>query len=254
MKKLVLLGAALMGAACFADGLASANIVGWKDKGLKNNCQAFAPYFFNVGKDGIKLTDLTVAGYEGNVCDAGVSIQLLDSLGNATATYMWYEGFETRPGPAWYRGKKEVCAANENVPEFKKGDGLWVRATEGLVLKMAGEVFMDDVTFDLHTDCQMIGNPYATELPIQNITVEGYTGNICDGGVSIQVLDELGNATATYIWYEGFETRPGPGWYRGKKAVNAANGNLVNFAAGQALWVRSTGNNYKLVVKSPLAK
>jgi len=262
MKKLLLLATSLSCIAATAEGLSSANIVGWSDKELvAASSESIAPYFFRVGElidknSFVKLSDLTVAGYADNYCPARVNIQLLDSVGRASATYYWCEGVNGKEAAGWYdRSGSFVSDANGNNVAFKQGAALWVHADAGMVLKQAGEVFLDDVTFALAKGSQMLGNPYAAPLKLSDLKVKGYAGNYAAAIVDVQFLDKIGRTTATYYWCEGVASKENPGWYdRSGNLVCDANGNDVVLAAGKGLWVHSNVDGLFIEALTPLQK
>ena len=267
-KSVVTFAVAVLAIAAIADGLASRNIVGWATKDLQKNGNAMCAYFFNVnsakedGSVSLKLSDLTVTGYEGNYCAGKLSLQILDGLGRATSNYLWWEGVAGGKEEAgWYSAKdanaKRVCAENDNDVTFTQGDGLWVMCQDpALKIKSSGEVFMDDVCFKLRKNFQMIGNPYATTIKLSQITVSGYADNYCAGKVSVQILDGLGRAIGNYLWWEGVTGgKEEAGWYSAKdansKRVCAENGNDEEFEAGKGLWVNANVEGLVLTIASP---
>lgn len=260
MKKLVLFAAAAACAAAIAaDGLQSANVVGWSDKPMKDDYQAFAPFFFTVGQNSVRLSDLAVIDKNTGkppVCTGDMNLQTLTSVGNCDKLYRWYSGqpagqYEV---DGWYTLAGERVKGDDVV--FQNGQGVWIKSKADYAIKMAGEVLLDDVKFELARDYQMLANPFATKIKLRNLRVvktdnENEVPKIT-GDINLQTLDRVGNCDKLYRWYSGqpagqYEV---DGWYTlGGDLV----GDDVEFESGLGVWVKGQ-DGCSIIMETPLEK
>lgn len=262
MKKLVLFAAAAACAVAIAnDGLSSANVVGWSDKQMKDDYQAFAPFFFTVGQNSVRLSDLTVIDKNTGlppVCPGDMNLQTLTSVGNCDKLYRWSSGqpkgsqYEV---DGWYTLAGDLVKGDDVV--FQNGQGVWVKSKANYVIKMAGEVLLDDVKFELHSDYQMLANPFATKIKLRNLKVVK-TDNIeeipvCAGDINLQTLTSVGNCDKLYRWSSGqpkgsqYEV---DGWYT---LAGDLVGDDVEFEPGLGVWVKGQ-DGCSIVMETPLVK
>ena len=72
--------------------------------------------------------------------------------------------------------------------------------------------------------------------------------------VELQTLKPDGTMDLTYTYHKGDTSRDYKafnGWYFGKKAVKPDTDTEVLLPAGVAVWVKSTSNDFKLVIPTP---
>ena len=243
-----------------ADGLQSANVVGWSDKPMKDDYQAFAPFFFTVGQNSVRLSDLAVVDRNTGkppVCSGNMNLQTLTSVGNCEKLYRWVSGqpkgsqYEV---DGWYTLAGDLVKGDDVV--FQNGQGVWVKSFADYAIKMAGEVLLDDVKFELHNDYQMLANPFATKIKLRNLRVVKTANNdevpVVSGTINLQTLTSVGNCDKLYRWVSG---QPGgqyavDGWYTlGGDLV----GDDVEFEPGLGVWVKGL-DGCSIIMETPLEK
>ncbi len=183
--------------------------------------------------DSVDLTSIKVAGYTGECMDT-VYVQVLNYLGQTTATYYWQDdngGGDFDPG--WYDEDYAPIAAGEVF--IDAGTALWTSGDDGIYLTYSGQVLTAATAVPLRFGYTPVANPNAVAVDLTDILVTGYTGE-CMDTVNIQVLNYLGQTTATYYWQDDngggdFD----PGWYDEDYAPIEED--TVIIQPGDGLWV-----------------
>ena len=179
----------------FADGIQSANVVGYTTKQTVSGFNFLAPTFEPVDGTGfINLQDIKISG--DNVTDSADNIQILDEGGATTATYI-YMTAETSALEAdgWVDGDN-WCLTDVTIPY---GAGILLdTANEEVAVTFAGQVSTADSTITSVSGFNFTGNNTPVAVNIQDILVTGE--NVTDSADNIQILDEGGATIATYIY------------------------------------------------------
>ena len=235
MKKLMIAASAALCATVGFGELASANVVGYQDKGVRVGYTMTGPSFVSVGATEAKidLTEIKVAGYEGENMEV-VVIQTLDYLGNAVDTYSWMDDDGAGDfDPGWYNGDYE--AIEPGTVFIDAGTALWTAGDDGLSLTYAGQVWTARSSIPLRVGYTAVANPSAGAVDLTDVVVEGYEGENMEV-VVIQTLDYLGNAIDSYSWMDDDGAGDfDPGWYNGD--YEAIEEGTVFIQPGEGLWV-----------------
>ena len=244
MNKLVLataVASALFGASYGATGaIESQNIVGYAQDGLISGSKMLTPQFLGMGQSALSLQSLKATG---DSTSDNVSIQTLDSFGNAVDTYIWcdWAGDESDQ-KAWSDGSGAII---EGVT-FEPGQGLWVQgSSDGQGLVSAGQVGTDDLLIKLCNGATAAGNTFPTPVNLQDILP---SGDSTSDNVSIQTLDSFGNAVDTYIWCDwAGDEGDQEAWSDGSGAIIEG----VTFEPGQGLWVQGSSDRQSITIPAP---
>ena len=127
MKKLMMMAASLTWATgVFADGVSSADVVGYASNNLRFGCIGLVPQFAGVARFPVTL-DLQDITCSENSSDS-VLFSILNNTGLGGDIYLWIDYYENPQ-----TGETESCWVND---EFEKvngfnvtpGMGLWVQA------------------------------------------------------------------------------------------------------------------------------
>ena len=200
-----------------------------------------APQFINIGSD----TDVPLQTIKptGDGTSDAVAIQTLDSAGRAIDTYIWCDW----AGPdsdqeAWSDGSGDII---EGV-KFAPGTALWIQGTDASQgIMTSGQVSESDVVIKLRNGFMALGNPFPTEVNLQDIIPEGEG---CSDTVAIQTLDSAGRAVDTYIWCDW----AGPD--SDQEAWSDGSGEIiegVTFAPGAGFWVQGASDQQSLRFPAP---
>ncbi len=161
---------------------------------------------------------------------------------------MWIDNSENpleflREPAAWFlNGITKIT--EENPVTFAPGLGLWAHGTnDKLSLHMAGQVLADSLNYPLAGGFTMIGNPFPTQLSLNNIVPQGDTipGN---GDLYIQSLKPDGTVDSLYMWIDNSENpleflREPAAWFL-NGITKITDENPVFFKPGQGLWLHTT--------------
>ena len=118
MKKLMFVAAVAATAALWADGLQSANTVGYSQPTFRQGYTLFTPMFEGVGTDVINIQDIKPVG--DNVDgEGGINLQTLTATGTAGDVQLawWDDGTDS----GWYDENDDTPATM-----IQSGEGLWV--------------------------------------------------------------------------------------------------------------------------------
>ena len=187
----------------------------------------FTPMFQNVDSTkNYSIQDIVpVQGFEGW---GGEGIQVLDSVGNVSESYLWLN--ENNFGKAgWYKGTE--YAERTIAP----GESFLInnQTSDKYALQFAGQVNYTATSLSAGLGFVVAGNATPVDISIQKfVPVSGFEGW---GGEGIQFLDEVGNVVESYLWLN--ENNFGKaGWYKGTvyadRVVKAGEGFLINNQTG----------------------
>ena len=116
--------------------LASANIVGYQNKDVRQNLSVQLPTFENVANEGIDIQSIIPVAAEGDELESGdFVIQIYNEIGAQTASYAWVLGADIEDGYAdgWYEEDWETMVEKTFAP----GEGFNVSAAKGGQLEFA---------------------------------------------------------------------------------------------------------------------
>ena len=236
--------------AVFADGITSANVVGYQTKEiLANDYTMFGVQFQGTDGEGVKLGDLAVSP-KGGQSSAGSDNILVWENGVYT-TYWFGTGWDDpKWDDFWY--DKDENIVNDTV-SIKPGVACWyLRRGEATTLTVSGQVKATATTTTiLANDYTMFINPYPTAITFGNLKVAGP-----NGGVSSADGDNI------LVWEDGVYTTYwfGTGWDDPKwddfwydKDENIVN-DTVSIKPGVACWYLRRGEATTISFTSPLAE
>ena len=221
--------------------VSSANTVGYMQNNLGENYTPAGASFVSIGTDGFKLSQLKVIGAPSGTASK-IQIQVLNSLGSATAYYNYYKGGRgAYATEGWYSSTTLIDgsdAAHEVV--FPAGQGLWIKGVANLKYETSGEVLTRNLSVTLGDNYTMVANPFAAPIKLSQLIIAGAPSGTASK-IQIQVLNSLGSATAYYNYYKGgrgaYATE---GWYSSTTLIDGSDAaHEVEFPAGQALWIKA---------------
>ena len=235
MKKLMMMAASLTWATgVFADGVSSADVVGYASNNLRFGCIGLVPQFAGVASaDG--SFDLQTITCSANSSDS-VLFSVLNNTGLAGDIYLWIDYYENPE-----TGELESCWVNdefEKVTDYtlKPGEALWVQAdSTDQLFQSAGRVNTSDVTVQLRFGCTLTGNPFPVTLDLQDITCSENSSD----SVLFSILNNTGLGGDIYLWIDYYEN-PQTGetescWVNDE--FEKVNG--FNVTPGMGLWVQA---------------
>ena len=175
MKKLMIVAAAAFGMAAFGD-IESSNIVGYAGAPDTVDQYNFFSFGFNtVGCNTVDIQQLIID--DGGAGSIGWGTEVFsiwaggpDVVEGSEFVYfdpsMDLSGTET----TYYWGDAAGTKADFSI---EAGQGVVVQCAEGLKVTFAGEVPTEGASFTTVDGYNFIGNPFPTELDIQNIKMNG---------------------------------------------------------------------------------
>ena len=224
MKKLMFVAALAAGLAVQADGLQSANTVGYSQPTFRQGATLFTPTFEGVGTDSINIQDIKPVGEDVDG-DGAINLQTLTASGTAGDVQLaWYDD-GTDSG--WYD-------ASDDTPDIliTKGTSFWISFPNATTkLNIAGEVQNAAVDLPLVQGATAVGNPYPIAINIQTVIPVGDDVD-GDGAINLQTLTASGTAGDVQLaWYDdGTDS----GWYDASDDTPA-----TMIQPGEGLWVSS---------------
>lgn len=220
--------------------------VGYSGSQLRDKATIVAPQFLTIGKaDGsFALQDFKPNG-EGFVDN--VFISLMDKYGLITKSYVWVDYAGEGEDKCWADG--DTYDWPEEEVFFMPGQGLWIDGvnTDQSVVG-SGEVSRSDVLVQLRDKATQTGNPFPTQLALQDITPigEGFVDN-----VFISLMDKYGLITKSYVWVDYAGEGEDKCWADGDTYDWPEE--EVFFAPGQGLWVDAVNTDQYLQFPSPIS-
>ena len=191
------------------------------------------PTFKNMSDEEYPIDNFVVQG----ASDAKTVIQVLDTDGQVSGTYYWYNAFGEYPA-GWF----DFSGLTPAGITLKSGEGVFFYTSEsGVSILSAGEV-LGDVTREI-SGYAMIGNCRPTNLPVDDLSIQGAT----DAKTVMQVLDEEGQVSGTYYWYNAFGEYPA-GWFDFAGLVSAG----INLNPGDAVFFYTSENGVTATIPGAL--
>ena len=248
MKKLVTAACALVAGMVLADGIESANVVGYIDKAIvPNQYYLIGVQFGEVGGEGtisfdnlIQMTGV-VANEDGNEDNA----EILTLVGGGYETYNYTnDGWDETDTPldhdAWTYGGYECTAADLQ----SLGNGFWFKApvaASGASINVMGEVASGTtktVSFGAG-EYSLIANPFPCDLCLADVETTGITAYEDGNENNAEILTLVGGGYETYNYTnDGWDETDTPldkdAWtYGGYECVG------TSVEAGACFWLKS---------------
>ena len=233
-----------------ADGISSANVVGYYDVEAPTGDSMRCPTFKTVGGAGYDLTTLKVTGGYG-IGDI-VAQTLSSETGLWDGEYYWLTEDNAGVPTGWYRDGvgDDPVLAGEVV--LTAGQAFFLHSEyEDLALVASGEVPVGDVDLPFAMGDGMIGNAVPAETDLSAITV---TGGYGIGDIVAQSLSSVtGLWDGEYYWLTEDNAGVPTGWYKDGVGDEAVAADEVILAAGESLFVHSEYEDLTVTLPAVLA-
>jgi uncharacterized protein YfaP (DUF2135 family) len=250
-----------------ADGVESANVVGYQDITVKPGFNCISLNFDAVGGGGINIQDLITTNnlIAGNSAGASDQIQVWD--GSRFTVYFYRAYKATNPGrftigPCWVDGNNASVKATTSITN---GVGVWFArpdtAPATATIKMMGEVGATAKNLQINPGFNMIGLAFPVDIEVNSDscpidwTTCAVAGNSAGASDQIQVWD--GSRFNVYFYRAYKATNPGrftigPCWVDGNNASVKAD---LTLHAGEGFWYARPSDQEAgaLVQESPIA-
>ena len=256
-----------MAGIALAEGVESANVVGYQDITVKPGFNCVSLNFDAVGGGGISIQDLIATNnlIAGNTSSGSDRIQIWDGTQFTTYFYRAYKA--TNPGkfligPCWVDAnnasvKATVCITNGVGVWFARPDTAPATAT----VKMMGEVGTAAKNLQINPGFNMIGLSFPVDVEVNSEscpidwTTCAIAGNAAATSDNIQVWD--GTRFTSYYYRAYKANNPGrfllgPCWVAVNSASEKAN---LTLHAGEGFWYARPSDQQAgaLVQESPIA-
>ena len=207
-----------------ADGLQSANTVGYSQPTFRQGSTLFTPMFESVGTSYIDIQSIKPVG--DNVDgDGAISLQTLSASGGMGDIYLTW--FDDGTDSGWYD-------SNDDTPStlISRGQAFWIAFPDATTkLNIAGEVYATAFDQPLVQGSTAVGNPYPVAINVQTIIPVGDDVD-GDGAISLQTLSASGGMGEVYLTW--FDDGTDSGWYDASDDTPA-----TMIQPGEGLWVAS---------------
>ncbi len=191
------------------------------------------PSFKNTNAADYPIDSFEVKG----ATDAKTTIQILDSEGQVTGMYYWYNAFGEYPA-GWFDAGGTIPAGIS----LKPGEAAFFNTSEtGVSVLSSGEV-PGEITHAV-AGFAMLGNGSPVTIAVDKMSVNGAT----DAKTTIQVLDSAGQVTGMYYWYNAFGEYPA-GWFDAGGTIPAG----VTLATGDSVIFMSSESGVSMTVPAAI--
>ena len=219
-----------------ADGISSANVVGYYDVEAPTGDSMRCPVFKTVGGAGYDLTKIKVTG-GGGVGD--IVAQTISSAGLWDGEYYWLTAENAGvAADGWYKDAFGDFPVEEEEVVLTDGQAFALHSDyEDLALTVSGEVASGDVELQFAQGDGMVGNAVPAETDLTDITVTGGGGV---GDIVAQAIAANGTWNGEYYWLT--EENAGvaaTGWYKDAFGDFPVEADEVVLAPGESLSVHS---------------
>ena len=254
MKKLMTIAAAALCASVFADGIQSANVVGYQTTSLlPNNYTMFGIQFQGTDGGSIKFKDLS-GNFQGDetMYDADNILVWLDG-----SYHNYYYGVWNDPeNPDWDNRWYDSLDTDASDVEIDAGTACWyLRRGDGdVTLTVSGQVKTTPTTTTiLANNYTMFSNPYPTAIKFSQLSVANPYGDetMYDADNILVWLED-----GYHNYYYGVWNDPeNPDWDNRWYDSLDTDASDVVIPAGAACWYyRRTNTATTMSFKSPLAE
>ena len=194
VKKMLAVGAAVVGTVAMADVISS-SVVGYQQKDTVSGFNFVIPTFKAINGGAIHIQDIKIA----NATDWSDSIQVLDEGGATIATCFYASAAESGYEADGWLSEDGGSLADVT---FAPGQSILIDTADIAVLTFAGQVSTEDTVIETVPGFNFVGNNTPVAINIQDIKIV----NATDWSDSIQVLDEGGATIATYFYASAAES------------------------------------------------
>ncbi len=119
----------------FAEGVESANVVGYYNTAARENFNWYAPMFLTAGANTTDINAIQLDDGGMGMVGWGDSMQIVGPLGNATAAYMYYDKSMNPAGEEAGNFWGDETLAPVNVT-LQPGEGFAIDNANGLVFNI----------------------------------------------------------------------------------------------------------------------
>ena len=163
----------------------------------------YTPQFLSVGQTTTDINAIKLDDGGSGMVGWGDVLQIAGPLGPAIAVYMYWDPSmdPEQKATEFYWGDD---GSNPVDVSFDKADGFAFDNPNGTEFKIvdSGEVISEKIQFSAEANLNWFGNPFATAININAISLDdGGTGMVGWGDV-LQVAGPLGPATAVYMYWD----------------------------------------------------
>lgn len=221
-----------------ADGIESANTVGYQEIPAPQGASMRCPTFRTILDASYPLSELKVVGADGM---ADVVIQTISSEGLWDGEYYYFteEGWGVPTG--WYTDAGGDQLAEDVV--LPQGTALYVSSQNNdITFLVAGQVPSGAVAVPFDQGAGQIGNCTPVAVDLADISVEGADGM---ADVTAQTISAEGTWDGEYFYFteEGWGVTTG--WYKDAGGDQLADD--VTLEPGEALYVNSANNDVTFI-------
>ena len=235
-----------MAAVGLADGIESANVVGYNTKSdTVTGFNFYAPSFLSVGTEGVDIQDIKLDFGE-NEATGVDNIQLLDDGGATISSFYWM--------PADWTGLDADGWVNEEGTALSditlaSGQGILIDIVDaGTAVINAGEVADIDSSVEAVAGFNFVGNNSPVTINIQDIKLD-FGENEATGVDNIQLLDDGGATISSFYWMPADWTGlDADGWVN-EEGTALAN---ITLAPGQGILVDVVDAGTNIILPSAL--
>ena len=209
-----------------ADGVESANVVGYDVKTGVQNFNWVAPEFSDVGLTTIDIQNIQLSGAAVDP-NGGDSLQILDSDGVTQSSFSWSDPDDT--GTVTWFDEDAWAPAEYSIGN---ADSVLIYCVNsGVGIKLLGEVGCGVITKTGVQNFNWVGNVSPIDIDIQQITLSGATVDP-NGGDSLQILDSDGVTQSSFSWSDPDDTGivtwfDEDAWAPAEETITAGSGVLI---------------------------
>ena len=228
-----------------ADGLESANTVGYQEIPTPQGSSMRCATFRTVLAASYPLSELSVTGSDG-MGDVVVQTISSEGLWDGEYYYLTEDGWGVPTG--WYKDAFGDEAADDIV--LPQGTALFVTsANNDITLLVSGEVAKGNVLVPFAQGAGIVGNCTPVSVDLNDVAVEGSDGM---GDVVAQSISAEGTWDGEYYYLTEDGWGVTTGWYKDAFGDEAADD--VTLDPGDSLFVTSANNDVTFVFPAAIAE
>ena len=232
-----------------ADGISSANVVGYYDVEAPTGDSMRCPTFKTVGGAGYDLTKIKVTGGYGW---GDIVAQTIGSDGVWDGEYYWLtvDGAGVAED-GWYKDAVGVEAVEPEDVILADGQAFYIHSdNEDLTLTVSGEVATGDVDLSFAQGDGMVGNAVPAETDLSDVAV---TGGYGWGDIVAQAIGANGVWNGEYYWLtvDGAGVAA-DGWYKDAFGDEPVASDEIILEPGESLYFHSDNEDLKVTLPAVL--